>query len=354
MEHKMDFQPDYRNILAVAKNQKPNRLPLYEHYVSPVFMADLLGDEFANLDEDNDSDLKRFFKLHCEFFRRTGFDTVSYEICTNRFTPGGGALIGECAGTIKNRADFENYPWQDVPDLYWAYAEKRFDLLSETMPAGMKAIGGVGNGVFEISEDLVGFEGLCFMQIDDPELFADLYKKIGELLLTLWGRFLEKYSDDYVVCRIGDDLGFKTGTLMSPPTIIQHIVPQYERIVKLIHRHDKPFLLHSCGKIFDVMDPLISAGIDAKHSNEDAISDMDYWVEQYSDRIGLLGGIDMDRLCRMDPDELYKYVFETCKRLRPKTKGWAIGSGNSIPDYVPTQGFMAMNKAVRDFRNSEK
>ena len=29
-----------------------------------------------------------------------------------------------------------------------------------------------GNGIFEISEDLVGFERLAYVQADEPELFA--------------------------------------------------------------------------------------------------------------------------------------------------------------------------------------
>ena len=54
------------------------------------------------------------------------------------------------------------------------------------MPQGMKALGGVGNGVLEISEDLVGFQYLAYMMADDPELFADLYRKIGDLMAEIW------------------------------------------------------------------------------------------------------------------------------------------------------------------------
>ena len=44
------------------------------------------------------------------------------------------------------------------------------DALHRALPPGMKAVGGVGNGVFEISEDLVGLEYLWA----HPELFAVL------------------------------------------------------------------------------------------------------------------------------------------------------------------------------------
>ena len=32
------------------------------------------------------------------------------------------------------------------------------------MPEGMKAIGGVGYGIFECVQDLVGYEDLCYMR----------------------------------------------------------------------------------------------------------------------------------------------------------------------------------------------
>ena len=50
----------------------------------------------------------------------------------------------------------------------------------------MKAFGGCGYGIFEASQDLVGYEPLCMMQCIDPDLFADLFLKIGDLWCELW------------------------------------------------------------------------------------------------------------------------------------------------------------------------
>ena len=58
------------------------------------------------------------------------------------------------------------------------------------LPPGMQAIGGPGNGVFEISEDLVGFQYLAYMLADDPELFADLFRRIGDLMVESGRPFL--------------------------------------------------------------------------------------------------------------------------------------------------------------------
>ncbi len=349
----MSFEPDYRNILSSARNKRPKRLPVYEHLINAESMEGMLDKHFADLISGDEADRRQFFEQYCGFFRNMTYDTVSYEVCVTEMLPGGGALLGERTGPIQNRDDFDSYPWDELPRIFWELAGPRFEMLSECMPDGMKAIGGIGNGVFEISEDLVGFEQLCYMRVDAPELFADVYRKIGDLLVNLWGRFLAQWSKDFVVCRIGDDMGFKTGTLMAPDTLIEHVVPQYRRVIDIIHGADKPFLLHSCGKIFDVMENLVAAGIDAKHSNEDAIAPFDEWINLYGNRIALFGGIDTDRLCQMKPDDIYDFVLDEASRFRRTAKGFALGSGNSIPPYVPAEGYLAMIRAAKEIRRRE-
>jgi len=348
------FEPDYRHVVSAARNRRPERLPLYEHIISPKVMEEILGVTFAELETADGADLNAFFEQYCRFWKEMTYDTVSYEVCVTQTLPGGGALAAEKAGVIQNRSDFEAYPWQDLPRIYWEAATPRLDALAANLPAGMKAIGGVGNGVFEISEDLVGFEQLCYMQIDDPELFAQLYVQIGDLLVGLWTTLLERYGDTFCVCRTGDDMGFKSQTLLAPDVLLEHVVPQYRRIIRVVHDADRPYLLHSCGCIFDLMEALIDAGIGAKHSNEDVIAPYDRWIEQYGSRIGLFGGIDTDHLCRMSPDDIHAFALENGTRFRRTASGYALGSGNSIPDYVPVDGYLAMIRAAQEIRRNEE
>ena len=205
-------------------------------------------------------------------------------------------------------------------------------------------------GVFEISEDLVGYEYLCCMIAEEPGLVAEIYRRIGSLMLGIWKTFLKRYSDSFAICRFGDDLGFKSSMLLSPATIRQHILPQYARIIDLVHEHEKPFLWHSCGNIFPIMDDVIALGIQAKHSNEDVIAPYMKWISSYSDRIALLGGIDLDVLCTNKPDDVFQIVLERARENRLMARGYALGSGNSIPEYVPVEGYLAMVRAVQALR----
>jgi uroporphyrinogen decarboxylase len=316
-------------------------------------MEKVTGKSFSDLQYGSRADRKQFFSSYCTFFKDMTYDTVSFEVCATDVLPDHGAIMGGKPGPIQTRADFDAYPWDELPKRYWDCASSQFGMLAECMPEGMKAVGGVGNGVFEVAEDLVGFEYLSYMQLDDPQLFNDLFKKIGEYLLDLWVSFLSRYDSHYAVCRMGDDLGFKSGTLLQPGVIVSHVIPQYRKIIDLVHRHNLPFLLHSCGRIFDVMDTAIAAGIDAKHSNEDTIAPFSEWISRYGNNIGLFGGIDVDLLCTKSPRQIYETVLEHGHKFRNMAQGYAIGSGNSIPDYVPVDGYMAMIDAVQELRRRE-
>ena len=344
------FEPDYTYFVQVMANKKPSRLPIYEHIINDSIMEEILDVKFAELHEGDTADLGEYFGHYCEFFRRMTYDTVSFEAGIAEILPGHGAIYGGKAGPIQNRDDFNKYPWDDLPGLFWDRYERDFVALGNSLPSGMKAIGGIGYGVFEVSEDLVGYEHLSYMQIDDPELFTMLYHKIGDLMSGLWAEFTARHADNFVACRMGDDLGFKSGLLVAPETIREHIIPQYKKIIKIVHDAGKPFLWHSCGCIFEVMDDFIAVGINAKHSNEDVIAPFDQWIGSYSDRIALIGGIDVDLLCQSAPDDVRRIVVERGGNYRRQANGYALGSGNSIPDYVPVEGYLAMIDAAREIR----
>ena len=348
----MKFEPDYHHILDAACNRAPARLPLYEHIISLSLMEHILGEHFAHLYGGDESDKNAFFAQYCRFFREMGYDTVSFECCASSVFPGGGALGGHKKGVISTWEDYEKYPWDKLEELYFAAYDPVFDALRRNMPEGMKAIGGVGNGVFECVQDLVGYMDLCYMREDDPELYDALFCRVGQLLLDIWKRFLREYGDIYCVCRFGDDLGFKSNTLLPAEDIRRCVIPEYRKVIAEVHKAGKPFLLHSCGCIFNVMEDLIQAGIDAKHSNEDQIALFPEWVEHYGDRIGNFGGIDTDAVCRLPKPEMEKYIQNVIEKCQGHG-GFAFGSGNSIPDYVPVDQYLCMVNCVRRLRGED-
>lgn len=345
------FEADYRNILSCAQNKEAKRLPLYEHIISDKKMEEICNTEFAELLGGDDRDIHEYFRHYCAFFKDMGYDTVSYECCIGTIMPGSGAL-GNSRHTpvIQTAKDFKQYPWEEIPDIYFQKFGKYFKALRDEMPEGMKAIGGVGNGIFECVQEVTGYQNLCYIAADDEEMYQGLFQKVGETNLKIWQRFMKEYGDIYCVLRFGDDLGFKSNTLLSTDDIRKLIVPQYKLIVDLVHSYNKPFLWHSCGNIFNIMDDMIDmVGIDAKHSNEDQIAPFPVWVEKYGDKIGNFGGMDVDVVCNYSKAELKEYIEDVIAKCK-NHGGFAIGTGNSIPDYVPAEGYLNMIEIIREYR----
>ena len=66
--------------------------------------------------------------------------------------------------------------------------------------------------------------------------------------------------------------------------------------------------------------------------------------EAWGDRIAILGGIDVDFMARKTPQEIQNRSLEILTRGMVKG-GYALGSGNSIPDYIPDENYFAMISA---------
>jgi len=344
-------EPNYRYFLEAMKNHRPGRMPIYEHHIDAGFIAKATGAPMVELLNGSTAEKREFFRRYVDFWAGCGYDIVTFERGIPLSCPGSGALREHAEPCLKTPEDVRNYPWDKIEDWYFEQNAEYFELFAEEVLKrdNIRGVGGPGYGIFETVQDLVSYMNLCYLLYDEPEMVDELFRRVTDLYCRIWARFLRDYAAPYCVCRMGDDLGFKSETLLPHGDIIRLIVPGYRRIVELVHTAGRPFILHSCGKIFPVMEELIATGIDAKHSNEDDIAPFHEWVARYGDRICNLGGIDMNILCLKKPGEIKSFVRRTIEE-NVDFGGFGLGCGNSIPDYIPVEGFYAMNEAANEYR----
>lgn len=348
----MTYKPNYQNIVDVALNRKPQRIPLYEHYVSYNMIEKITNTQLSRYYWGTSEELRLMFANYTAFFRDYGYDAVSFECCVTDILPHGGALSGSGKGYIDSQETFDAYPWESVKELYINRFKPYLDALAESMPDGMKAIGGVGNGVFEIVQDLVGYENLCIFSFEEPELYASLFEKVGQILYEIWQWFLKNYSDVYCVCRFGDDLGYKSNTLLSHEDIRKHIIPQYTRIVDLVHQCDRPFLLHSCGKIFAVMEDLIDAGVDILNPIQPCSKDMNpvNLRDTYRNRIVFHGGLDTQEILpKCSPEQVAEEVRKLIDVFKPEGN-YIFAAAHNIQTDVSAENIDAMFTAAKKYK----
>ena len=129
---------------------------------------------------------------------------------------------------------------------------------------------------------------------------------------------------------------------MRPEFLRKNVFPWFKKYVEIAHQNGKMYWYHCCGYVLNVMDDLIEdVKIDAFHSFQDVIITVGEFLKRYGDKIAALGGIDMDKLSRMDEDSLRKYVRETIDECMEIGR-YALGSGNTIANYIPVKNYLVM------------
>ena len=222
------------------------------------------------------------------------------------------------------------------------------DHVADVLPEGMKLLIMGPGGVMENAALIAGYEDLCYMLVDDEQLSGEFFEAIGSRIVRFYERCIEH---DMVGGIIGnDDWGFKTQTLLHPDSMRKYVVPWHRQIVAMAHSAGKMAAMHSCGNLETVMDDIIDdIQYDGKHSFEDAIMPVEDAYDTYGDRIAILGGIDVDYVIRHSPEEVYRRAKGLLERAS-EAGGYALGTGNSVPEYVPDEHYFAMIRAVLETR----
>jgi uroporphyrinogen decarboxylase len=250
---------------------------------------------------------------------------------------GGRQYIDEHTGPITSWDDFEAYPWPDPEQA----TTRALEWCDKNLPDDMCVIGSGGFAHFaEYINWLMGYEALCYALFDQRDLVAAIADRLNEIYRVVVARMLE--FDRVKIVWGSDDMGFKTGTLISPKDLRAFVLPGHKLMAQMSHDAGRPYLLHSCGNLATIMPELIDdVRIDAKHSFEDTIETVTEVKHTYGQRIALLGGIDVDFLCRADELAVRKRVRETLDACLPGG-GYVLGTGNSVANYIPLDNYLAM------------
>ena len=86
---------------------------------------------------------------------------------------------------------------------------------------------------------------------------------------------------------------------------------------------------------------------DARHSYEDGIMPVEEAYERFGGQMAILGGLDLDFVCRSTPLAIYERAQAMLDRSAQRG-GYALGTGNSVPEYVPDENYFAMIRAAVD------
>jgi uroporphyrinogen decarboxylase len=350
-------QPDFSRLRRVLLRQgEPDRLPLIELFADREIMEAVIGEPIPYAGREQPDLWQASLDKIIHFWHQTGYDYVTVQAGVNiprtRLASEDTAALkreqrhwdDENAGPIMSWEDFEQFPWPKPQDIDYSVIE----YVGKHLPDGMKMIYLGPGGQFENMAELMGVTNLALMIHDDPVLVEAVAQKVGEMLTHLFSTVAQ--MDNIGALWLGDDLGYKTSTILSPRQLRQYVFPVQKRLAEIAHHRDLPFLLHSCGNLEAIMGDLIAdVGIDAKHSWEDVILPVAEAKRRWGDRIAVLGGIDVDMLCRGTEEEVRAYTRRVIEACAPGG-GYALGTGNTVANYIPVQNYLAMVEEGQNYR----
>jgi uroporphyrinogen decarboxylase len=249
---------------------------------------------------------------------------------------GGRSYMDHHRGPIMSWEDFEKYQWPDPA----AASSTSLEWYEKNLPDDMCLVSDSFAYVFEFLCALMGYVSLCFALFEQRDLVAAVAAKLAEVVRSVMDR-LRQFRRIRAVWGM-DDMGFRTGTLISPADLREFSFPVHTMAARMAHENGWLYLLHSCGNLEQILPDLIDeVEIDARHSFEDTIEQVTDAKRKHGDRIALLGGIDVDFLCRRDEQSIRHRVRHTLDCCL-SGGGYCLGSGNSIANYVPLDNYLVM------------
>lgn len=354
----LPIKPDWEAFLACLRRQgTPRRAHFIELFLDPE-IQDALATRFE-LDagprpDDRHYSLQRLIRIQ----RFLGYDYVrvgpeglalsmTYQQARDTAEherSGGRNFVDESRGPITSWEEFERYPWPDPA----AVSLENFEWLEKNLPDDMCVIGGRIAHCAEYLVSLMGYQTLCYALSDQRDLVQAIADRLQHLYTVAVKRMLQ-FSRVKAIWG-SDDMGFRSGTLISPDDLRKFALPCHREVAALAHAAGRPYLLHSCGKLAAILEDLIAdVKIDAKHSFEDTIEDVRDAKQRYGRRIALLGGIDVDFLCRASEGDIRARVRDTLAKCLPGG-GYCLGTGNSVANYIPVDHYLAMLDEGRRYR----
>ncbi|NQT57936.1 MAG: hypothetical protein HQ557_03035 [Bacteroidetes bacterium] len=335
---KRRYEADFSQLLKVLNREPADRPVLFEFFMNPIVYKAF--SKSITIERTPTEELYNRLEMMWAFYY-AGYDYVTMlPPKTFTFTQETSSHTKTYSlnqpGLISDEASFESFNWPDPKKQNYEY----LDFIAARLPDKMSMIVSGPGGVEENVIALTGYEQLCYMMIDDPDLVTALFTAVGSRLDEYYR--ITASHPKVGACISNDDWGFNTQTLLTQKQMEQWVFPWHQKIAKTIHDAGKPAILHSCGNIYPIMHEIVETiKYDGKHSYEDTILPVEDAWETYHKKISILGGIDLNYLI-FEPEES---IYTRSKAMLERTSligGYALGSGNSIPDYVPLEKYIAM------------
>ena len=247
-------------------------------------------------------------------------------------------------GPVQTLADMETYPWPDPQTVDVSHLE----VAAKGLPPDLGIITGVG-GIFTRTWMILGYEHFCMSLADTPELVERVAERVGRTQCEVLRR-LVKMPGVFAVW-YGDDLAYTEGLMASSKVLRKTFFPWMEELAGIARGAGMPFIMHSDGNLWPVLDDLIALGVQGLNPIEPKAMEIYELKRRYGDRLAILGNIDLGytgMAGKGRPEDIRAEVRQKIKDFAPGG-GYGVASGSGVTRYVSLENFNAMREATFEY-----
>ena len=331
------MQPDFNRVRTALLCGQPDKIPLAEVGIEKNIKENFLGKRINDLNDE------------VQFWVKAGYDYVllGRDLVISLFP---GIYRGmpykprkmirngkPNKGLITNIDEFYEYPWPNPEKA--DYSE--FETIDKYLPKGMKVIAALGP-IFQWTLMLMGYESFCYATIESRELVDKIFCKVGEIRYNIFKNILSK-CDELGAIWMQDDLAFDLGLMVRPEIYREYLFPWLGEIGYICKCKNLPFIFHTDGTYWELIDDLIKVGVNAIHPIEPKGmgKDINRLKKDFSNKLCLIGGVDLDVLIRGNNQSVEKETLQRIKEIAPGG-GYLLGSSNTISSEVRIDNYRVM------------
>ena len=329
-------------MMAAMRRETPDRVPVWELIVDDAVIESLYGDiSYHDFVEEEDLDGVTVFED--TRIDRWEDDTTCVDEWGITWGVEPTGLTYPAGHPIADEEGLADWERPDPDD------EGRLETLRQAVDRfkGEKAVVFLSHDAYEYLHYLRGMDQLLMDYVLNPDLVHRLARMVIDYKKRVVERAIEIGADIIVT---GDDYAYRKGPMMSPDQFREFILPYLKEVVEVAHSRDVPFMKHTDGKLWPIMDDLVEAGIDCLDPLE-PIAGMDIGrvKNEYGDRLAVAGNVDCGQLlCRGSREAVREAVKETIAKGSPGG-GHILASSNSIHPAVDPENYRVMVETAREF-----
>ncbi len=264
----------------------------------------------------------------------TGFVTPELEL-TNYI---GGMFSYDTTNLDEVMAKYDKWkpPDANQKDRYFSYELA----LKTSKDEGPYVLPGI-QGIFESSWQPFGFQNYTRLLFEYPDFMEEVVNRLLQFFKEVVENLVRAHSIELLM--YWEDLGYKSGPLISPRQYTRFIFPRMKEFVRYCHKNGVKVIHHTDGNVNAILKQMIKTEIDGLNPMEPTASMDIFQIKQdYGDKLTLIGNVDtINLLTKGTREEIEQYVEKLLKYCAPGG-GYILSDAHSINPAISFANYNAM------------